>query len=115
MSFSYRRGEPIVLDLVATDAGSFALEDLSIVMRLKKAANNAPPPRSAPAAATFQTTFTAATGEDPAFWRGTIAPAASADLEPGTYVTDAEITLAGAAIAVSEPMLIRIGQSITPA
>lgn len=114
-TFLFQRGEPIIVDLVINDQGSFDPASLVTQMRLKRAENNAPPPASSPAAAVFDIAFVPASGGKAPFWRGTIDAATSAGLEPGAFVTDAEILSGAAIIAVTDPLLIKIAESVTPA
>lgn len=113
--FFFQRGDPIVIDLVVEDAGAVSPGACTVAMKLKRASNNAPPPRTTAAVANLLVAYTGPAGNSPGFWRGSIPAGASANLAPATYVADAEISLGGSVIDVSDPILVEVAESVTPA
>jgi len=110
-TFTFQRGEPIIIDLVIDDAGSIDPVNVTVAMRLKKGTR--PPPQSDPAIAEFVLAYVPASGSDMAYWRGTIAD--SSAIDPGDYVTDAVLSLDDAVIAITDPVRVQIRGSVTPA
>lgn len=116
-TFTYQRGEPVTVDLVIDDAGAYSPSDLSqmtVSMRLKSAVSNLPPPKDTASVGDFTITFSAADGSEKAFWRGSLGGSNSQDLNPGSYVVDAEIKVGQQTIEVTDFVLIRINESVTP-
>lgn len=114
-TFSYYRGEPVVLDLVVSNPGAYDAAALTLAMRLKPAAYGVAPSRDTAAAGQFDVTFQAAAGAEPAFWRARLPDAVSGALLPGSYVTDGQLLFGAAVIAVTDPLFIMINESVTPA
>ncbi len=111
----FRRGAPITIDLVVNDAGGLNLAALGIEMKLKKAtAARVAPSSDTAAVAVFSVAYVAASGSDAAYWRGTISDTASGQLAPGFYIADAKISNGGTVVAVTEPIVIRLEQTVTP-
>lgn len=110
-AFVYPRGEPIAVRLRVKDAGSYNPATLTVVMKLKSAVNNLPPPESVPAVATFDVTYVPANGSEAAYWYGVV----SEVIDPGLYCADAEISFNGSVIRVADFVLISVIQSVTPA
>lgn len=110
--FIFQRGETIT---VALDAVTGDPADVTAISAKLKAL---PPgrtmvPEGTVAAAEFSIVSRAASGEIPAGWTLTIAASVSANLDPGNYLADAKLEIAGG-IIVTEPIAIRIKPSVTP-
>lgn len=116
-TFTFNRGEPITVDLVISGTPSFDPAAATVVMKLKPATGSASsvPPKATASVATFAVTYTAESGSNPAFWRGTIDAPTSAALTARAYVADAEIVSGGNVVQVTDPVLIRLAESVTPA
>lgn len=109
-TFVYQRGEPVTVHLVINDAAGYTPASLTVAMKVKPAVRKAPPPSSTAASATMTVTYTAASGDEEAYWTGTT----SAVLVPGLYVVDAEIKSGSTVIDVTDFALIEIRESVTP-
>ncbi|MBU6266440.1 MAG: hypothetical protein KGN34_02795 [Sphingomonadales bacterium] len=114
-TFSYYRGEPVLLDLVVTDHGGHDIPGLALTMRLKPAPYGVAPSRDTAAAATFDVAYHAPEASLPGYWRAQLPDGTSAGLTPGTYVTDGQLRAGAAVMAVTDPLFIRISESVTPA
>lgn len=114
-TFVYQRGEPITFDIVVTSAGTYDPALLTCEVRIKPAPMKVPPAPETPDAAPVAVTFSPADGTDPAYWRGEVSASYSADLAPGFYAVDAQISLAGEVLEVTDYALINLKQSVTPA
>ena len=112
--FVFPRGQEIAIDLVLGDAGSYTPSTLTVVMQLKPTYDLQPPPTTVASVAEFEVAFNPAVGEAPAYWRGTISAETCARLQPGNYVTDAQILDGTATVQVTTPQIINIVQSVTP-
>lgn len=112
-TFTYQRGEPIIVDVVVNDAGDYDPSSLTVAMALKAAVNGRVPPRTAEIVKNFTVSYVAASGSDPAYWRGTIAAADTALLSD-MYAADAEISASGTVIEVTSPVMVFIAESVTP-
>lgn len=110
--FIFQRGETIsiALDAVTGDPGDVT----AITAKLKLL----PPgrtsvPEGAAAVADFSIVSRPAAGEIPAGCTLTIPASVSASLDPGKYLADAKLEIAGG-IIVTDPVAIRIKSSVTP-
>jgi hypothetical protein len=104
--YVFQRGETIslALDAVAGDPAQVS----AIVAQMKAV----PPgrttvPAGAPPVASFEISTRAAAGDVPAGWTLVIPAAVSATLSPGSYLTDARLSVASGTI-ITEPVAIRI-------
>lgn len=111
-SFTFHRGEPITVDLVVRDAGSYDAAALTAEMDLKWSANGDVPAKTLSPVGSLTVAYTAASGTEYAFWRGTYA--STVDLAPGTYVTDAVVKDGVDTLLVTEPQYIKLKESVTP-
>lgn len=112
--YRFQRGETIVLALDAVGATAQDLEIVSGVSAvLKKTVNgDGVPPATAPAAATCTVSTRPPAGGADGGWLLTIDAASSAQLAPGTYVTNAALELgAGGSIEKTDALFIRIEES----
>jgi hypothetical protein len=113
--YGFQRGETIsvMLEAVgATDADLAFVQSVAAVLK-PASAGRAVPPRDTPAAATFSV---AQHGGDvgqgvAAGWTLTLSAETSDTLEPGSYVTNASLTLVGGTVVKTEPLFIRIDPS----
>ena len=113
--YRFQRGETIVVMLQAVGANP---SDLAIVddvaAELKPADNSAFVPDVAVAPVAQCEVVAALAPTDPTQlpgWYLTIAAARSATLSPGTYVTNAVLTLAGGSIEKTDPLFLQIDQA----
>jgi hypothetical protein len=113
-TYTFKRGEPIAIDLVVDAPGTYDPATLTIVAKIKPAAGQgSPPPAATPATVTMASAFhPAATGVS-AYWQLT-APG-SAFATPGLYIADAEIFDGSTVLQVTDPILIKLVESVTPA
>lgn len=114
--FTYKRGAPITIDLVADDVGAYNPATLTVSAKLKRALGNgvAPPPE-AEALAVLGVTFTAAAGQEKAYWRLTVPNDTIDGKGYGLFIVDAEILNGSVTLQVTDPILIKIEESVTPA
>ena len=113
--FRYPRGAALAYDHVISGTLTLDPATVTVLQHLKPASGQAVPPRTVASVATFSTSYVAAMGDNPAYWRAELAPAQSAALDAGWYASDAEFLVGGAVVTVSDPVLILIAESVTPA
>lgn len=112
--FTFQRGEEIRIDLVVESDGGYAPDTLDVSMGLKRASAGQVPPRAAPVVKTFAISFFASSGDQPAYWRGTISASETTNMS-GLYVTDAVIADGSEILEVTTPAFISVEESVTPA
>jgi hypothetical protein len=111
-TFTFKRGAPVTVQLRVDDAGNYDPAELVVTAKIKAAlGNGSAPPPSMPAVAEMGVAFTPAATPDPAFW--TLTP--SGPLACGLYIADAEIRLGGDVLQVTDPIVLSIAESVTPA
>lgn len=114
-TYTFKRGAPIVIDLVVTAAGSYDPSTLTARARVKKALGNSTlPPPDAPEVAVMAVAFNAAAGQEPAFWRLSLAAGAIDNEGYGLFATDVELSSGGTVLQITDPVLIRIAETVTP-
>lgn len=109
----YRRGAPIVLDLVVTDAGAIDPASVTVKIDLKPASGPGVPDAAVVKAASFAVAYVPAAGADPAYWRGTINAATSAALDERAYVADAVLSVGGTVIDYTDWVSIELAGTVT--
>jgi hypothetical protein len=110
--FSFQRGETISLALDAVTGDPLTVTAIGAAMKIVPPGRTGVPD-GATVAATFSISPRAAAGEIPPGWTLTIDAATSVTLTAGNYLADARIEVAGGVI-VTEPVPIRLKQSVTP-
>lgn len=105
----YRRGAPIVVDVVVLDNMGYDLTTLTLKMDLKVAVNKQPPPAATTSVASFNMTFNAAAGATPAYWRGTL----NSVVPVGMYVTDVVIKSGSTVLDYTNYVLIQVKETVT--
>ena len=109
--YLFRRGAPIMLGLevVLGDPDGIIVE-----ADLKRTTGQVVPPANAPVVASFDVTFSAAVGDEPARWFLSIDAVTSSGLEPGHYATDARYMRDGQVLDISATAaFIRLSESVS--
>lgn len=109
--FTYQRGAPIIFDLIDTDG---AFTSATVTCKIKEADAGKPPAKAVPAKVTPSVNYVAAVGETPGYWQFTVAASETVDWTPKTYVADVALSVAGSVSVVTDYVLIRLQESVTP-
>lgn len=112
-TYSYTRGETIQFFVEAIDDFVGSVGNVTSVTSALKLAKDGllVPDTSVAAAATFTATFQAAAGDVGPGWVLRIAPATSANLAAGTYITVPTFNMVGGDVFKGDPVLIEVGES----
>lgn len=110
--YIFQRGETISLALDAVTGDPLTVTAIDAAMKAVPPGRTGVPD-GAPVAAHFSVAARAAAGDIPAGWTLTVDAATSAALEPGAYLADARLQVAGGVI-LTDPVAIRIRPSVTP-
>lgn len=109
----FRRGAPISLDLVVTDAGAIDPTTVTVQMDLKPSRGSGVPDADVAVAASFAIAWNAAAGAEPGYWRGTISALVSEGLAERFYAADAVLSVAGQVIDITDFVMIEIAGRVT--
>lgn len=110
--YIFQRGETISLALDAVTGDPLSVTAIDAVLKPVSPGRTGASD-SAPVAAIFSISPRPATDDIPPGWILSIAAEMSATLSAGAYLADARLEVAGGVI-VTEPVAIRIKQSVTP-
>ena len=110
MTYTFQRGETVLLALDCVSGDPASVSAVSAAMKPVAAGRSGPD--GAAAAVAFDVTTRAAAGDVAAGWTLTIAASASASLAPGSYMADARFVV-GSGVVISEPVTIRIVDSVS--
>lgn len=109
--YIFQRGETISLALDALSGDPLTVGDISAVMKAV-APGRTSADESTPIAAAFEIVPREADGETPAGWTLTIPASVSSNLQPGSYVSDARLEIAGG-VVITDNIALRIKQSVS--
>lgn len=111
-AYPWKRGATLAIRARAISGEPDGTEVVRCVGKLVEHASDAPPGDDAPEAFEFASAFTAAAGEDPAYWTFTVAASVSETLALGAYLGDIRIEKDGA-VQYTETFAFQIGERVT--
>lgn len=110
-AYRFQRGESVSLALEVA-SGDAAIVS-GVTARLKAAgAGRGTVDAETPVAATFDVSFVAAAGAEPARWLLGLSPTVCATLIPGNYLADARLSVGGG-VAITETVALTIREAVT--
>lgn len=111
MSYVFQRGETVALALAVVAGDPAIVAGITAAIKPVTAGRGTPDP-SVPVAASFDVSFLAAAGDEPARWLLTLSPAVSASLIAGSYFADARLVTAGG-VSITETVALTLRDAVT--